>query len=104
MRTTPGSHCPACPNAPFLARSQGAVRHRCPGAGPLPPSALRRRAQLALVSRRVYGKLSGEDPAAGSAGGAGQIEREGAMSWTKPAFEEIKMDAEAKSYSDGITW
>jgi len=26
------------------------------------------------------------------------------MSWTKPAFEEIKMDAEAKSYSDGITW
>jgi len=34
----------------------------------------------------------------------GGIEREGAMSWTKPAFEEIKMDAEAKSYSDGITW
>ncbi|HEX9575967.1 MAG TPA: hypothetical protein VF994_17855 [Myxococcales bacterium] len=34
----------------------------------------------------------------------GDIEREGAMSWTKPAFEEIKMDAEAKSYSDGITW
>jgi len=26
------------------------------------------------------------------------------MSWTKPAFEEIKMDAEAKSYSDGLTW
>jgi len=26
------------------------------------------------------------------------------MSWTKPAFEEIKMDAEAKSYSDGIIW
>jgi hypothetical protein len=22
-----------------------------------------------------------------------------AMTWTKPAFEEIKMDAEAKSYS-----
>jgi len=34
----------------------------------------------------------------------GDIEREAAMSWTKPAFEEIKMDAEAKSYSDGITW
>ena len=34
----------------------------------------------------------------------GDIEREGAVSWTKPAFEEIKMDAEAKSYSDGITW
>ena len=26
-------------------------------------------------------------------------EGEGAMSWTKPAFDEIKMDAEAKSYS-----
>jgi hypothetical protein len=25
--------------------------------------------------------------------------REFAMSWTKPAFVEIKMDAEAKSYS-----
>jgi len=25
-----------------------------------------------------------------------------AMSWTKPTFEEIKMDAEAKSYFDGI--
>ena len=24
------------------------------------------------------------------------------MSWTTPAFEEIKMDAEAKSYSDGL--
>jgi len=26
------------------------------------------------------------------------------MTWIKPAFEEIKMDAEAKSYSDGLTW
>jgi len=24
------------------------------------------------------------------------------MSWTTPAFEEIKMDAEAKSYFDGL--
>jgi hypothetical protein len=24
------------------------------------------------------------------------------MSWTTPAFEEIKMDAEAKSYVDGL--
>lgn len=30
------------------------------------------------------------------------MEREGSMSWTKPAFEEIKMDAEAKSYFDGL--
>jgi hypothetical protein len=29
---------------------------------------------------------------------------EGDMSWIKPAFDEIKMDAEAKSYSDGLTW
>jgi hypothetical protein len=28
----------------------------------------------------------------------GRKEGEGAMSWTKPAFDEIKMDAEAKSY------
>ena len=27
------------------------------------------------------------------------IERESAMKWIKPAFDEIKMDAEAKSYS-----
>ena len=27
-----------------------------------------------------------------------------AMTWIKPAFDEIKMDAEAKSYSDGLTW
>ena len=32
-------------------------------------------------------------------GGARQdMQGEGAMSWTKPAFDEIKMDAEAKSY------
>jgi hypothetical protein len=31
--------------------------------------------------------------------GAGQIERKSAMKWIKPAFDEIKMDAEAKSYS-----
>jgi len=29
-------------------------------------------------------------------------ERGGSMSWTRPAFEEIKMDAEAKSYFDGL--
>jgi len=34
----------------------------------------------------------------------GDIEREAAMTWIKPAFDEIKMDAEAKSYSDGLTW
>ena len=28
----------------------------------------------------------------------GRNEGEGAMSWTKPVFDEIKMDAEAKSY------
>jgi len=28
----------------------------------------------------------------------GGMQGEGAMSWTKPAFDEIKMDAEAKSY------
>jgi len=33
-----------------------------------------------------------------------EIERKGDMSWIKPAFDEIKMDAEAKSYSDGLTW
>jgi hypothetical protein len=27
------------------------------------------------------------------------IERKSAMKWVKPAFDEIKMDAEAKSYS-----
>jgi hypothetical protein len=37
-------------------------------------------------------------------GGPGNIETEGAMRWIKPAFDEIKMDAEAKSYSDGILW
>jgi len=63
-------------------------------------------ARLALPGVEVYGGSRGE---AGSRarshwGGATDIEREGAMSWAKPAFEEIKMDAEAKSYSDGITW
>ncbi|HWM52334.1 MAG TPA: hypothetical protein VNP71_04135 [Thermoplasmata archaeon] len=33
-----------------------------------------------------------------------RLEEEGVMGWVKPAFDEIKMDAEAKSYSDGITW
>jgi len=60
---------------------------------------------LALPGIGVYGGSGGEDPAARFAwGGARRHRREGAMSWTKPAFEEIKMDAEAKSYSDGITW
>jgi hypothetical protein len=53
----------------------------------------------------VYGGAGGNTPAAGSADlRRGKIERGGAMSWTKPAFDEIKMDAEAKSYSDGLTW
>ena len=34
----------------------------------------------------------------------GDIEGRAAMTWIKPAFDEIKMDAEAKSYSDGLTW
>jgi len=34
----------------------------------------------------------------------GRHRRERAMTWIKPAFDEIKMDAEAKSYSDGLTW
>jgi hypothetical protein len=33
-----------------------------------------------------------------------EIEKEGDMTWIKPTFDEIKMDAEAKSYSDGLTW
>jgi hypothetical protein len=36
-------------------------------------------------------------PAPSSGAKAGRWE--GAMSWTKPEFDEIKMDAEAKSYS-----
>jgi hypothetical protein len=54
----------------------------------------------------VYGGSRGEIPSRTRSHGAvrSDVEREDAMSWTKPAFEEIKMDAEAKSYSDGITW
>jgi hypothetical protein len=54
----------------------------------------------------VYGGSRCEVPNRPRSQGAvrGDVEREGTMSWTKPAFEEIKMDAEAKSYSDGITW
>ncbi len=47
---------------------------------------------LTLLASEVYGELRND------------IEREGAMTWVKPAFDEIKMDAEAKSYSDGLTW
>ena len=43
-------------------------------------------------------------PLASHEGWRSDIEREGAMTWIKPAFDEIKMDAEAKSYSDGLTW
>ena len=64
----------------------------------------RRAARLALPGAEVYGESGGEDPAAFRRGGAERHQREGDMSWTKPAFEEIKMDAEAKSYSDGIIW
>ena len=54
----------------------------------------------------MYGGSGGEvlKPLASHGVVRSDVEREGAMSWTKPAFEEIKMDAEAKSYSDGITW
>jgi len=45
-----------------------------------------------LLASEVYGELRND------------IEMEGAMTWVKPAFDEIKMDAEAKSYSDGLTW
>jgi hypothetical protein len=45
-----------------------------------------------LLASEVYGELRND------------IKREGAMTWVKPAFDEIKMDAEAKSYSDGLTW
>jgi hypothetical protein len=61
-----------------------------------PSNKSRRRAawpdRLALLATEVYGQLRND------------IEREGAMTWVKPAFDEIKMDAEAKSYSDGLTW
>jgi len=48
---------------------------------------------------RVYGGRGGSDCRPLRTDGAGQIEREIAMKWIKPAFDEIKMDAEAKSYS-----
>jgi hypothetical protein len=66
----------------------------------------RRAARLALPGGEVYGGSGGEvlKPLASHGVVRSDVEREGAMSWTKPAFEEIKMDAEAKSYSDGITW
>jgi hypothetical protein len=66
----------------------------------------RRAARLALPGSGVYGGSRGEIPSRTRSHGAvrSDVEREDAMSWTKPAFEEIKMDAEAKSYSDGITW
>ena len=44
--------------------------------------------RLAAVARGVYAGLA--------------VERGVSMSWTKPTFEEIKMDAEAKSYFDDI--
>ena len=61
--------------------------------------------RLALPGGGVYGRGDVKVVSRASRGVVRSgIEREGAMSWTKPAFEEIKMDAEAKSYSDGITW
>ena len=75
----------------------------------LPPGRSVLRAPTRLSSREVKserGIAARLAPVRGGGygDGAGPIEREGAMSWTKPAFEEIKMDAEAKSYSDGLTW
>jgi hypothetical protein len=67
------------------------------------PSAIARQPRFsALEVKSACGIAAGLAPL--RIGVYGDIEREGAMSWTKPAFEEIKMDAEAKSYSDGITW
>ena len=89
MRNDPRVALSCGPTAPFLVPSQVGARHR---------------ARLAPVRSGVYGGRGGEKACRGPARGCGGIEREGAMSWTKPAFEEIKMDAEAKSYSDGIIW
>ncbi len=33
-----------------------------------------------------------------------RLEEEGVMGWVKQLSTKSKMDAEAKSYSDGITW
>ena len=43
--------------------------------------------------------VEAEATAASSARMVRAIERKSAMKWVKPAFDEIKMDAEAKSYS-----
>jgi hypothetical protein len=59
-------------------------------------------ARLALLRFEVYAGPRSESSL--RMGWRGDIEREGAMTWIKPAFDEIKMDAEAKSYSDGLTW
>ena len=60
---------------------------------------------LALLERQGVCEQAAVVPAARSAGVTrSEIERKGDMSWIKPAFDEIKMDAEAKSYSDGLTW
>ena len=48
------------------------------------------------MRRGVYGSHGNAGPPALH---GGQLERESAMKWIKPAFDEIKMDAEAKSYS-----
>ena len=62
-------------------------------------------ARLALLAAGVYGEPVGGSTAAGLAWGMqGRHRKEGAVTWIKPAFDEIKMDAEAKSYSDGLTW
>jgi len=87
--TTPGSHCPVA--QPRLSSSQVKSVRGIERA-------------LLLFAAGCMGERGGEKACRGPARGCGGIEREGAMSWTKPAFEEIKMDAEAKSYSDGITW
>ncbi|OLC08757.1 MAG: hypothetical protein AUG04_08040 [Deltaproteobacteria bacterium 13_1_20CM_2_69_21] len=55
--------------------------------------------RLALTTAWVYGDSDSKGPALPLPRVVrGRNEGEGAMSWTKPAFDEIKMDAEAKSY------
>jgi hypothetical protein len=59
---------------------------------------------LALLERQGVCEAAAVPAACSAAGERSEIETEGDMSWIKPTFDEIKMDAEAKSYSDGLTW
>jgi hypothetical protein len=74
MQQPPGSHCPGAQtlSLPKEVKTPCAVEHRQPG-------------------RRL--------PGSGPGCMKKRCKTGDAMTWTKPAFEEIKMDAEAKSYS-----